>query len=239
MPDYLANAPIPNPPSVGSTDALLSAHANTLRALAWVVPEHALRINYTMGELGSKQPLDADLTALAALSGTGLVARTGAGAFATRTLAVGSNLSVSNGNGVSGNPTISLGTAVPIQSSGAWTPTLEFGGGSSGMAGTFAGSYVQVGSIVVARYSITLTNRGSSTGSAVIGGLPANFAGDGFIGAVAAFNMSGLSSSIVARGGNGTNRMQLRQQGASDASQLTQTHFSNSTLMIGSIAYAV
>lgn len=52
------------------------------------------------------QPLDSDLTALAALSSTGLVARTGAGTVATRQLVGGVGVSVTYPDGVSGNPTI-------------------------------------------------------------------------------------------------------------------------------------
>lgn len=57
---------------------------------------------------GIYQPLDADLTALAALATMGLVTRTGAGTFTTRAIAVGTNISVSNGDGVAGNPTLSV-----------------------------------------------------------------------------------------------------------------------------------
>lgn len=58
----------------------------------------------------ASQPLDADLTALAALSATaGLLARTGANAFTQRTLAAGSaNVTVTNGDGSAGNPTVDL-----------------------------------------------------------------------------------------------------------------------------------
>lgn len=56
-----------------------------------------------------KQASDTDLTALAALSGTGLVARTGAAAYAERTLTgPAAGVSVSNGDGVAGNPTLAL-----------------------------------------------------------------------------------------------------------------------------------
>jgi hypothetical protein len=55
------------------------------------------------------QPLDADLTALAALSTTGHVVRTAGNTFATRSFAVsGSGLTISNADGVGGNPTISI-----------------------------------------------------------------------------------------------------------------------------------
>ena len=59
------------------------------------------------------QPLDTDLTALAALSSTGLIARTGSGTVATRSVAVGSGLLVVNGDGVSGDPTITLDATAP------------------------------------------------------------------------------------------------------------------------------
>jgi hypothetical protein len=53
------------------------------------------------------QPLDTDLTAVAGLSTSGLIVRTGSGTATTRSIAVsGTGLSVSNADGVSGNPTI-------------------------------------------------------------------------------------------------------------------------------------
>lgn len=54
------------------------------------------------------QPLDSDLTAIAGLSSTGIIVRTGAGLATTRAIVVGGNgLSVTNGDGLSGNPNIS------------------------------------------------------------------------------------------------------------------------------------
>lgn len=60
---------------------------------------------------GLYQPTDADLTALAALSNLGLIARTGAGTVAARTITgTAGRTTVSNGDGVSGNPTFDLAT---------------------------------------------------------------------------------------------------------------------------------
>ncbi|MDC7699587.1 hypothetical protein [Vogesella indigofera] len=52
------------------------------------------------------QPLDADLTALAALLTTGFYVNTGVGTVAARTLTAGAGISISNGDGVAGNPVI-------------------------------------------------------------------------------------------------------------------------------------
>lgn len=60
-------------------------------------------------EVDDKQQLDADLTAVAALTDTGLIAKTGAGTAQTRTLtAPAAGITVINGDGVSGNPTLAL-----------------------------------------------------------------------------------------------------------------------------------
>jgi len=55
---------------------------------------------------------DSDITALAAQTGTGLVARTATGVYAQRQVVVsGSGIGVSNADGVSGNPTISIASS--------------------------------------------------------------------------------------------------------------------------------
>jgi hypothetical protein len=59
------------------------------------------------------QAFDADLTALAGLSSTGIIARTGAGTAASRTLTGTANkITVTNGDGVSGNPTLTAGSDI-------------------------------------------------------------------------------------------------------------------------------
>lgn len=57
-------------------------------------------------QLDGKQASDTDLTALAGVSSNGLLARTGSGTAAARTITAGAGISVTNGDGVSGNPTI-------------------------------------------------------------------------------------------------------------------------------------
>lgn len=54
-----------------------------------------------------KQDHDVDLDALAALTGTGFIVRSGDTTYILRSIAAGTGISITNGNGVSGNPTIS------------------------------------------------------------------------------------------------------------------------------------
>jgi hypothetical protein len=63
-------------------------------------------------QIDGKQAADSDLTAVAGLSTTGLIARTGSGTASTRTISAGSSkISISNGDGVSGNPSIDVAEA--------------------------------------------------------------------------------------------------------------------------------
>lgn len=63
-------------------------------------------------EIGTDvQAFDGDLTALAALASTGMLARTGIDTYSLRTITgTGGRLTVTNGDGVSGNPTLDLAT---------------------------------------------------------------------------------------------------------------------------------
>ena len=56
---------------------------------------------------------------------------------------------------------------------GTWTPTLQFGGGSTGITySTRSGTYTKVCNLVTVEMQIVLTSKGSSTGTAQISGLP-------------------------------------------------------------------
>jgi hypothetical protein len=89
----------------------------------------SVTVQAAINELDSeKQPVDATLTALAAFNSNGIIVQTAADTFAARSIASGTGITVSNGDGVSGNPSIA------ISSSGVTASTY----GSASQVSSFA-----------------------------------------------------------------------------------------------------
>ena len=103
------------------------------------------------------QAADSDLSALAGLSTTGLVARTGAGTAATRTITGTTNqVIVSNGDGVAGNPSLSLPQSIAASSS------VQFAGLGVGVTAPGSGARVGVATATQAA-ALNLAVTGSSS----------------------------------------------------------------------------
>ncbi|GAA5075465.1 hypothetical protein [Lysobacter panacisoli] len=103
----------------------------------------------------AKQDADADLTAVAALSTTGMAARTGAGTWAVRTIAgTSGRITVTNGDGVAGAPTIDIPTT--LITSGTYTPTLT-NGGNVATSTPFTCQYLRTGNTVTVSGKFDLT----------------------------------------------------------------------------------
>lgn len=69
----------------------------------------ATTVQAAINELDTeKQPIDATLTALAAFNSNGILVQTAQDTFVSRSIASGTGITVSNGNGVSANPSIAI-----------------------------------------------------------------------------------------------------------------------------------
>jgi hypothetical protein len=125
---------------------------------------------------------------------------------------------------------------------GTFTPTLTFGGGSTGI--TYSnrnGSYTKIGKVVVVRVGVLLSNKGSSTGTAAITGLPFTVESISYADATGCFgwsNMSGLGGGpLVAVCSNAATQFLLWSGNATSRIITSDTNYANSTEFYGTITY--
>jgi hypothetical protein len=114
-----------------------------------------------------------DLTAIEALTGTGIAARTGTNTWALRTITAGSGISVTNGDGVAGNPTIAWSgadTNLPSVLINGDFSVQQRGAGSDFTANTTSGSAVLSSVSSVANVSVGqgLAGTGIATGATIV-----------------------------------------------------------------------
>jgi hypothetical protein len=119
---------------------------------------------------------------------------------------------------------------------GTWTPILNFGGATTGITySAQSGTYTRITNVVTVEGRITLTSKGSATGTATITGLPfaANLAGMNVLNAVS--GLSGLTGSPKVAAVGST--LFPQQSAAAADSGLTDTQFTNTTDLRFSVTY--
>lgn len=119
--------------------------------------------------------------------------------------------------------------------SGTWTPSLTFGGAATGITYTVqSGNYTRAGTIVFVECRIVLSSKGSSTGNALLEGLPFSAAGNAT--PVSIF-VTGLGSTVISTSGiiQGSNVILYCATGAyTSLSFATDAIFGNTTnVLIG------
>ena len=147
-PTDTSRAPLASPTFTGTPAAPTAAvdtSTTQLATTAYVTGQGYLK---SATAATTYQPLDAELTAISGLAANGLIARTSSSTAAARTITgTAGNVTVTNGDGVSGNPTLSLDSALTSINSvtAAAATNLTLTGGSSGASlalgqGTTAGN---------------------------------------------------------------------------------------------------
>lgn len=126
---------------------------------------------------------------------------------------------------------------------GVWTPTLTFNGGSVGLTyASRAGIYARSGKLAITGFQFTLSAKGTSTGIAVLSGLPASIspgANQLSAGGVAnlATGFAGLTGPVVvANVGTG---VFLRHSGATGHVDMTDANFGNASSMRATLVHVL
>ena len=182
-----------------------------------------------LDDLNSYQPLNANLTAFAGLdSSVGVIAQTGAAAFAKRTITGTANrLAVTNGDGAAGNPTLDISatyvgqtsiTTLGTIGSGTWQGSivgLAFGGTGADLSATGgAGRYLKQNALGA---TVTVTQVAASeiaSGAALTTSndtnvtITAGGSASTSLLAAASLTMGWSGSLAIARGGTGATTQQ-------------------------------
>jgi hypothetical protein len=161
------------------------------------------------------------------------------------TLSNGNLVIGTSGKGIDFSATPGTGTSELLADyeEGTWTPVLAFGGASVGITYSAGnrGIYTKTGNTVVVNALLELTNKGSSTGGAVISGLP--FTSNqliNYVGVAALYGnitISGTIQPLIV--GNTTNINLYEVTAAGATTQLDNTDFANNSYVYISFTYQV
>jgi len=102
------------------------------------------------------------------------------------------------------------------------------------------GRYTKIGRQVSATCMVTLTAKGTSTGSAQIAGLPFNALNDGLLTAAAigwATGMSSIDGAVIGALLPNTGRISLYSSSNGLAAALTNSNFSNTSAIYASVTF--
>ena len=140
------------------------------------------------------------------------------------------------------NPSANVNTLDDYEE-GTWAPTLSFAGASTGItySGSTLGRYTKIGNLVTATGMLVLTNKGSASGPAQIGGLPFTAANDSIYGSVTIGMATGFSSvtgAVIGTVTPNTSKIGVYQSANGASTGLTSTHFSNTSAIYLTASYA-
>jgi hypothetical protein len=136
-----------------------------------------------------------------------------------------------------------VGNAVPVYETGTWTGSIEFGGASAGQTySTNNCNYTRTGNVVHVQGILSLTAKGSSTGTARIAGLPFTSSSDSSQAGLSVnygtgfASLTSLPSALIS--GSSTTAL-LSNWGASGITTLTNANFTDATSIRFSGSYKI
>lgn len=127
---------------------------------------------------------------------------------------------------------------------GSWTPAVSFGGGSVGITygANNGGRYTRIGRLCIATFLLQLTAKGSSTGAAVLSGLPFTSLTSPVLATMSvgwAASLSGISGTVEGLVASGATTIALYGANGGAAAALTSSNFTNSSQLQGVAIYDI
>jgi hypothetical protein len=129
-----------------ATTASTMTVTSTARSLLDDTSTSAMRATLGLTIGTNVQPYDADLGAIGAITSSGVICRTGNGSAAARTIIAGTGISITNGDGVGGDITISTGQDVTTTGNVQFN-SIGVGTSASGTTGRLDATTINVGTL--------------------------------------------------------------------------------------------
>lgn len=140
-----------------------------------------------------------------------------------------------DGDGLKFGSDTAAANALDDYEEGSITPDIRFGGGTTGIAYTSrSGGYTKIGNVVHWWMTFALSSKGSSTGAALIHGLPVNSGTQYGASSVVEFydtNLVAGESIIPFVGSGGASFVTLRKNAATSNASMTDADFKNNTTL--------
>jgi hypothetical protein len=136
------------------------------------------------------------------------------------------------------------GREVPVYETGTWTPSITFGGGSTGIGySAQEGVYTRIGNTCFVAGVVTLSSVGSDTGTARLAGLPFlnhNMTATSYgSSSVVAFDMTGLTSVVNLLNEDNQPNAILYDSGATGGTAVTNGNFTSTSSLRFSMTYQI
>jgi len=136
------------------------------------------------------------------------------------------------------------GREVPVYETGTWTPSITFGGGSTGIGySAQEGVYTRIGNTCFVAGVVTLSSVGSDTGTARLAGLPFlnhNMTATSYgSSSVVAFDMTGLTSVANLLNEDNQPNAILYDSGATGGTAVTNGNFTSTSSLRFSMTYQI